>query len=387
MGNAKAAIKSSLFTENPLRSPNISRLNELSARNNVNLHSPSTKFVIASTGGDLWPYANRRIHVQGEGEMKRIFLVAMLFSLAGGPIAAQDSSVAISEDIPAIVEQFGIDRSDRMTVQVQVNGSEAVPFIVDTGAERTVIANDLARKLSLESGPTLTLATISGKYKVNSFFIEKLTTASVNLEGLEAPGLDRANLGAYGLLGIDSLEDNRVLLDFAHQKMDVLPSKKTRGKTKLENGMIVVNAKKKEGRMIISTAKIDGIKVDIILDTGAQSSMANYALRDKLRRRHRTGEFVPVKMRSVTGSILNGEFTQLREIEVGGLTINDLPITFADNYAFTALSMQDRPAILLGMDAMKLFDRVLIDFGNRRVGFDLPKGVERKSMSRMALAD
>jgi len=319
--------------------------------------------------------------------MKRIYLGILACLLASGPTVAQDDTIAIAADVPAIVEQFGIDRSNRMTVQVQVNGSEAVPFIVDTGAERTVIANDLARKLALEAGPTLTLATISGKYQVNSFFIEKLTTAAVNLEGLEAPGLDRANLGAYGLLGIDSLEDNRVLLDFAQQKMDVLPSRKTRGKTKLENGMIVVSAKKKEGRMIISSAKIDGIKVDIILDTGAQSSMANMALRDRLRRRHRTGEFVPVKMRSVTGSILNGEFTQLREIEVGGLTINDLPITFADNYAFTALDLQDRPSILLGMDAMKLFDRVLIDFGNRRVGFDLPKGVERKSASRLALAD
>jgi predicted aspartyl protease len=295
--------------------------------------------------------------------------------------------MTVAGDLPAIVEQFAIDQSDRMTVQVQVNGSEAVPFIVDTGAERTVIANDLARKLALESGPTLTLATISGKYQVNSFVIEKLTTASVNLEGVEAPGLERANLGAYGLLGIDSLEDSRVLLDFAQQKMDVLPSRKARGKTKLENGMIVVNAKKKEGRMIISTASIDGIKVDIILDTGAQSSMANFALRDRLRRRHRSSEFVPVTMRSVTGSILTGEFTQLREIEVGGLAINDLPVTFADNYAFTALSMQDRPAILLGMDAMKLFDRILIDFSNRRVGFDLPKGVARKSANRMAFTD
>jgi predicted aspartyl protease len=317
--------------------------------------------------------------------MKRILLGLLI--TAATPVFAQDDAVAIAEDAPAIIEQFGIDRSDRMTVQVQVNGSEAVPFIVDTGAERTVIANDLAKKLALESGPTLTLATISGKYQVNSFFIDKLTTAAVNLEGLEAPGLERANLGAYGLLGIDSLEDSRVLLDFAQQKMDVLPSRRTRGKTRLENGMIVVSAKKKAGRMIISSAKIDGIKIDIILDTGAQSSMANMALRDKLRRRHRTGEFVPVKMRSVTGSILSGEFTQLREIEVGGLTINDLPITFADNYAFTALDLQDRPSILLGMDAMKLFDRVLIDFGNRRVGFDLPKGVERKSTSRMALAD
>lgn len=318
--------------------------------------------------------------------MKRIAFGLISALLASASATAQDDAVAIADDGPAIIEQFGIDRSDRMTVQVQVNGSEAVPFIVDTGAERTVIANDLAKKLALESGPVLTLATISGRTQVNSFFIEKLTTAAVNLEGLEAPGLDRANLGAYGLLGIDSLDENRVLLDFANQKMDVLPSRRQRGKTKLENGMIVVTAKKKAGRMIISSAKIDGIKVDIILDTGAQSSMANLALRDKLRRRHRTGEYLPVKMTSVTGSILNGEYTQLKEIEVGGLTINDLPITFAKNYAFTALQLDDRPAILLGMDALKLFDRVLIDFGNRRVGFDLPKGVGRKSPTRVASA-
>lgn len=296
-----------------------------------------------------------------------------------------DTNAEANSDVAAITEQFGIDRTDRMTVQVQVNGSEAVPFIVDTGAERTVIANDLARKLALEAGPTLTLATISGRYQVNSFFIDSISTASVNLQGIEAPGLERSNLGAYGLLGIDSLEDSRVHLDFAHQTMDVLPSRKTRAKTKLENGMIIVQARRKVGRMILSSAKIDGIKVDIILDTGAQSSMANIALRDKLRRRHRSFDFIPVKLRSVTGTILNGDYMQIREIEVGGLIINDMPMTFADNYAFTALSLQDRPAILLGMDALKLFDRVLIDFSNRRVGFDLPKGAERGRNTQLAL--
>jgi predicted aspartyl protease len=95
------------------------------------------------------------------------------------PAFGQDAPPPLDEAIAPIVQQFAIDRSDRMTVQVQVNGSEAVPFIVDTGAERTVIANELARKLLLEAGPRLTLATISGKAEVNSFFIEKLTTAAV----------------------------------------------------------------------------------------------------------------------------------------------------------------------------------------------------------------
>jgi predicted aspartyl protease len=300
------------------------------------------------------------------------------------PATAQDVADPPLEPVASVIQDFANDRTERMTVQVQVNGSEAVPFIVDTGSERTVIANDFAKRLSLEAGPKLTLATISGKAVVNSFFIDKLTSAAITLEGLEAPGLERSNLGAYGLLGIDSLEDNRVLLDFAKQTMDVLPSPSGRRKGKLERGMIVVTAVRRAGRMIISSAKIGGMKVDIILDTGAQSSMGNGALRNKLRRRDRTIDFMPVQMRSVTGSILPGEFTQLRQIEVGGLTINDLPITFANNYAFTALKLDDRPAILLGMDALRLFDRVMIDFGNRRVGFDLPSGVERKSLGRFA---
>lgn len=319
--------------------------------------------------------------------LAQIFGSLLVAIVLANPLSAQEIVEAPAEPSASIIQDFAIDRSERMTVQVQVNGSTAVPFIVDTGSERTVIANDLAKRLLLESGPQLTLATISGKAVVNSFFIERLTTAAVNLEGLEAPGLERSNLGAYGLLGIDSLEDNRVLLDFAKQTMDVLPSPKGRGTSKLENGMIVVTAKRKAGRMIISSAKIDGMRVDIILDTGAQSSMGNAALRDKLRRRHRTIDYIPVQMRSVTGSTLVGEFTQIQEIEVGGLTMTNLPITFADNYAFTALKLQDRPAILLGMDALRLFDRVMIDFGNRRVGFDLPSGVERKSFTRLALAE
>jgi predicted aspartyl protease len=311
-------------------------------------------------------------------------LLSGLLSIA--PASAQDTATPAAQDPPAIIEEFGIDRTDRMTVQVQVNGSEAVPFVVDTGAERTVIANDLARRLLLESGPMLTLATISGTSQVNSFYIDRLTTSSVNLESIEAPGLDRSNLGAYGLLGIDSLEDNLVLLDFTSQQMEVRPSPKRGKRGKIENGMIVVSAKKRAGRMIISSAKIDGLTVEIILDTGAQSSMGNNALKDRLRRRDRTIDYRQVQMRSVTGSVVMGDFTQIREIDVGGMRIQDLPITFADNYAFTALGLKEKPAILLGMDALQLFDRVMIDFGNRRVGFDLPRGVERQSFTRLASA-
>jgi hypothetical protein len=113
--------------------------------------------------------------------------------------------------------------------------------------------------------------------------------------------------------------------------------------------------------------------------------MGNYALRDRLRKRDMRFDYVPVLMRSVTGDILSGDYTQVRDIAIGGVIISDLPVTFADNFAFKALDLEKKPAILLGMDAMKLFDRVLVDFANRRVGFDLPKGAAKPRGVQLAM--
>jgi predicted aspartyl protease len=315
---------------------------------------------------------------------------AIAVVLTGSALASQQpASESTAQDLAVIpssfVQEFEVDRSDRMTVPVRINGSEPYPFIVDTGAERTVIANDLARRLSLEAGPKLALATITGPATAESFVIENLAMNTINIEMIEAPGLERSNLGAYGLLGIDSLEDHKLMLDFKAQKMDVLASPRKSRPGKVEAGMIIVNARRKAGRMILSDASIGGMKIDIILDTGAQTSMGNLALRDKMRKRDRRFEYVQVLMKSVTGDQLQGDFTQIRSITLGGVNINDLPVTFADNYAFKALQLDRKPAILLGMDAMKLFDRILIDFTNRRVGFDLPKGAERRAPLKMAM--
>ena len=54
-----------------------------------------------------------------------------------------------------------------------------------------------------------------------------------------------------------------------------------------------------------------------------------------------------------------------------------MPLTFADTAAFAALGLNDTPAISLGMQHLALFDRVAIDFANRRVMFDVPPEIAR----------
>ena len=105
-----------------------------------------------------------------------------------------------------------------------------------------------------------------------------------------------------------------------------------------------------------------------------------------MRKKDRRFDYKPVVMRSVTGDLLVGDFTQIRSITIGGVDMQDLPVTFADNYAFQALNLKNRPAILLGMDALGLFDRVLIDFTNRRVGFDLPHSTTKNRPRHVGLS-
>ena len=71
-------------------------------------------------------------------------------------------------------------------------------------------------------------------------------------------------------------------------------------------------------------------------------------------------------------------------IVINGMDVNDLPVSFADSQAFRVLGLHDRPALLLGMDSLSLFDRVEIDFPNRRVVFDLPDGATRQTGQRFA---
>ncbi len=54
--------------------------------------------------------------------------------------------------------------------------------------------------------------------------------------------------------------------------------------------------------------------------------------------------------------------------------MGQVPIGYADTPVFAQLGLDDRPALILGMQNLRVFDRVAIDFADRRILFDLPDG-------------
>lgn len=295
---------------------------------------------------------------------------------------------ATTGEVTPFVQPFDLDATRRMSVQVMVGGQGPFSFLVDTGAERTVISRELADRLKLAPGARLRLATIGSAMTVPSYRVAALQMTDLQLAAFDAPAFFGRHIGAAGLIGVDMLENRRILIDFRKESMAVLETRVRARPIIRDDDAIVVTARNMAGRLILSDARLDGKRIDVIVDTGAQTSVGNLALQKLVvdRRANRL-PFFPSALSAVTGETVPALRTAIRRIVINGMDVNDLPVSFADSQAFRALGLAERPALLLGMDSLSLFDRVEIDFPNRRVVFDLPSGAERDAGRRFAAAD
>ncbi|HEX9964047.1 MAG TPA: retroviral-like aspartic protease family protein [Allosphingosinicella sp.] len=257
------------------------------------------------------------------------------------------------------------DRWARMTVPVSIGDSGPYDFVVDTGAERTSIAQELARELRLGLGSRARLHSMTEVSQIQTVLIPALEVGGRSVRDIHAPALQRRHIGAEGILGVDSLQSQRVSFDFVRQQMTV--SNSHRREESWPADTIVVTARNRLGHLVLVDASVDGQKVWVILDTGAQTTVANNVLRRKLEEKGRLKATVPIMLLSVTGGQMLADQTTVRRIRLGGIDINDMPVAFADVHPFAKLGLSKRPALLLGMDALRLFDRVSVDFPNRRV--------------------
>lgn len=288
---------------------------------------------------------------------------------------------------PAADETLAYDQDSgrRMTVPVSIGGQGPFQFIVDTGAERTVISQELAQTLRLDSAGSVWLASLGDVRQVQTVLIPRLDIGRRGIAAIRAPALLQHNIGAQGMLGIDSLEGQRILFDFERQELRLTPSR-TR-EERWPEGTIVVRGLTRLGRLILADANVDGQRVWAIVDTGSPVTIGNAALRSRLLARGRLRLGQPVEVTTVTGFKMNVDYTHTDRIRLGGVTFNNLPIAFGDLRLFRELGLTERPTIILGMDALQLFSRVSIDFGTRRVRLmPGPNSARQESLRVAALA-
>lgn len=262
---------------------------------------------------------------------------------------------------------------NRMTVPVSIGDSGPWPFVIDTGAERSVVSRQLAERLGLAAGPPLRVVAMAGPKIVPSAVVPALSVSRVPPTSVVAPMLEQGDLGAFGLLGIDALQEHRVEIDFDRGAMSLVPSRRHVVAAGERGDEVVVVARSKFGQLIVTDARWRGRRIAVVIDTGSSMTVGNPALA-RLMAAHAT-RLGPVVARSVTGASLAAESFSVGDLTLGGVHINELPVAFADAAPFRRFGLERRPAVMLGMDALRLFRRVRIDFANRAIEFRLPRGL------------
>lgn len=306
--------------------------------------------------------------------MRRWFALPLLCLAV--PALAQDAPVPAPPP-PTLADQLTFGENEaRMTVPVQIAGAGPYQFIIDTGAQRTVISRELARTLGLAAGRGVRVTAMTGSSDVDTVLIPSITVSTLGGTRIDAPALAGRDLGAPGMLGIDTLQGHALAIDFVSQTMAVTPSKRRpRREVAHRPDEIVIYAKSLFGQLVVTDAYVGNQRVRVILDTGSVVSMGNGALRRRLRSR----PGAPIELVSVLGASMTADYTVIDTIKLGDLSMNNLPIAFADAPPFARFGLADKPAILLGMDALKLFRSVRIDFANRELRLALPRDVHRAS--------
>ena len=292
--------------------------------------------------------------------MKRALLI---FALCSEPVLAQSEPAQIATSV---------DRAMRMTVPVTIGGQGPYSFVVDTGADRTVVSRELADSLSLKPGRPTTMHTMTGVGQVETVVVSKLMIGRETSADIHAPALAEGTLGARGLLGVDSLKGRRVVMDFRRRTLYVADAD---AREPNDPDTIVVTARSRFGQLVLVDSDIGGVPITVIIDSGAQNSVGNLALMRMLQKRRKVRDFVTTELIDVTGASLSAQLASIDNIRVGGFTINNVAVAFADAHPFARFDLLAKPAMLLGMDTLRAFRRVSVDFAQRKVRFLLPGDV------------
>jgi predicted aspartyl protease len=258
------------------------------------------------------------------------------------------------------------DQIGRILAPVMINGEGPFRFVVDTGATHSVVSSHLVTRLGLVASAdrSILVSGVTGAAHMASVRIDHLQAGSLYFEDREMPVISAVLPGADGILGVEGLADKSIVVDFARDRIRILSSKY------YARGMLSVPVSLDFRQLLLATGEIGGVSVKAIIDTGAQRTIGNLALRDALYARASQLESAAlVGVQGVTADVQTAELLAAPRVTLGELRLERVAISYGDLHVFGVWDLRDEPALLLGMDVLGVFDRVVFDYAASQVHF------------------
>jgi len=260
----------------------------------------------------------------------------------------------------------------RLTTPVYVNNHGPYRFLVDTGALRSVLATEIATRLELPLCPPVLLQGIILARKTSEVKVDRLAAGSVICKDLRLPVLPGAMLEADGYLGLDVLDGHRVIFDFKTNTLRIEESERLFSTLWARDEQIRIRAGGDSGRLRSTDCYADGCRTTAFIDSGAEVSVCNSSLyADLQRRKSPPVPLATVELSGITGGSILGRVILIDTVRLPGLTLTSAPIVIADLPVFSLWGLSNTPALLIGMNCLRAFSSVTIDYGRKALLFQV----------------
>ena len=278
------------------------------------------------------------------------------------------SSSASSSDSTSLATQTDVNR---LTTQVFINGKGPFKFIVDTGAERSVLSDTLVAQLGLTPTGKANVQGLILRVPTDLVTIDELKYGKFTKQGLVVPVLNRAELGADGCLGLDIINGTKVTFDFKNQAIRIqksgMPVTADWGTT-----VVVVHGTGKGGRLRSNQCTVDSVDATAFIDTGSEATIGNMSLLRAMSAADHPN-LGKALLSGATGGEASGRLTPVKMIQIQGLIFENGTIVVSDVPDFDQWGTSAKPAILIGMDFLRKFASITIDYRRKEITFELAK--------------
>jgi predicted aspartyl protease len=251
----------------------------------------------------------------------------------------------------------------RIVVPVRIDGKGPFRFLLDTGANGSMVAPRLVAALGLvaRSGKFERVEGVTGTQPLPWVLIRRLRVGrivktDVRMPICTSPIVTRLD----GILGMAGFGPVRVAVDFRHHRVAI-----SRSSPGMLWGFLDIHARRTADGLLMVPARVGGVRVEAVIDTGSPDTLGNLALRRALLSRTGLGASTPIY--GVTRQISVGTHAVVPNLILGPAAIEHLPIVYSDVPIFRQWHLESRPAVIIGMDVLGSVDTLVLDYPRARV--------------------
>jgi predicted aspartyl protease len=294
----------------------------------------------------------------------------LLLLLMSAAQASEQQPAAPRDNTTLYASPTRKDRIGRVLAPVMINGQGPFRLIVDTGASYSTVSPQLAETLGLQPDDNLPFLVngITGSARVPSVLIDHLQAGDLSFRSIRLPVIWAPVMaGADGILGAAGLKEERIMVEFLRNRVTI--SRAPRGLA--PRGFRRVHTTVMSNGLMTIEVRVGGVRARAVIDTGADRSLGNQALRDALRHwqsARKAPQFTDVY--GTTTDIARGELGLAPTITVGPLKMIDVDLIYGDFHIFEVWKMRGEPAVILGMDVLGSVSSLGIDFRNQELYFE-----------------